>query len=749
MRASLRFTATLLTIFVLSLSIGALSAAPVSVGESGLRPKVGLVLSGGGARGFAHIGALKALEELCIPFDVITATSMGAMVGGAYAAGYSADDIRKITLDVDWTKMFAPRPDRKKLNWQAKEDDRRGLGFFEVGVDENGLRFPSEVIPSHELGIFLGRATQPFNTINDLNQLAIPFAAMATNLVTGERVVLNRRVTLAQAMRASMSIPGAFAPVPWQGLLLVDGGLVDNMPVGEARNMGADVVVAVNVGTPLSGREELTSVGAIMGQVVNLLTEQNVKTSIDSLTDRDIYIKPRLDGYSSSDFNKAAEIMKVGYEAVMQMKRRLQVFAVPPETYQRWLSARAERVLLNPEHVVESVEVVGLKTVNPERVRGSIGIRPGHIVTNEEVAEAARDVWGTGDFQGVPFRFEPGPRGTEVVVFEPTEKDWGYSSLKFGGNLQSDLDGENTFNVLLAHSWGWLNSWGGEWRNEIQGGEVKRAASEWYQPLGPSSNWFLRPSVSYEWSPFNLYADYEEPIARFRNEQFDTHLMLGYEIGKLGRVWGQAGWFHSRTKQEIGLFDVKITTKAKYLGVGVQFDTLDNPSFPRAGFGLKASVMQTIEPNVDGAEEQSEMLYALDVMKPVPLGERSTLLLAATLGKASQTSAFNLGGVFRLSGTPYGRFTGNRLELARVLFYHDASRVMREMKMPLYLGFSLEAGRAWNKLPGTQLWGGEDDWKRAASLYAASDTWFGPVYLVFGRTFGYSDAVTLYWGRLF
>ena len=185
MRASLRFTATLLTIFVLSLSIGALSAAPVSVGESGLRPKVGLVLSGGGARGFAHIGALKALEELCIPFDVITATSMGAMVGGAYAAGYSADDIRKITLDVDWTKMFAPRPDRKKLNWQAKEDDRRGLGLFEVGVDENGLRFPSEVIPSHELGIFLGRATQPFNTINDLNQLAIPFAAMATNLVTG------------------------------------------------------------------------------------------------------------------------------------------------------------------------------------------------------------------------------------------------------------------------------------------------------------------------------------------------------------------------------------------------------------------------------------------------------------------------------------------------------------------------------------------------------------------------------------
>ena len=176
------------------------------------RSKLGLVLSGGGARGFAHIGALKALEELRVRFDVIAGTSMGSMVGGAYAAGYSAKQIEDITLAVDWPRMFAPRPDRDRMDWQGKDNDRRGLGPTEIGVTRDGLRFSGQLVPSQELDIFLQRSTEPFNSVYDLSELDIPFAAVATDLESGQRVVLQKEISLAQAMRCSMSVPGAFRP---------------------------------------------------------------------------------------------------------------------------------------------------------------------------------------------------------------------------------------------------------------------------------------------------------------------------------------------------------------------------------------------------------------------------------------------------------------------------------------------------------------------------------------------------------
>lgn len=201
------------------------------------------------------------------------------------------------------------------------------------------------------------------------------------------------------------------------------------------------------------------------------------------------------------------------------------------------MSARYEKTLVDGEHNVSEVKVAGLEHVNPEHVLATIDIDTDKPVSNEQAAEAARDIWAEGDFQSVPFRFEPGPNGTEVLVFEPEEKTVGYSRLMFGGNVQSDFQSSNTFNVVLSHTWGWLNKWGGEWRNEIQLGEVKRFLSEFHQPLGVGGRWFLMPRVSYQWEPFDLYVgDSDTPVGEFRTETFEAGMFLGYEFPRLGRI---------------------------------------------------------------------------------------------------------------------------------------------------------------------------------------------------------------------
>ncbi len=713
------------------------------------RERIGLVLSGGGARGFAHIGVLKALEELHVPFDVVAGTSMGSMVGGGFAAGYSADEIRSITLSVNWPRMFAPSPDREKLTWRQKEDDRQGLGRGEIGLTRKGLEFPAEVVPSQELDIFLQRVTEPVASVNDLSQLSIPFAAVATDLETGERVVLQKNVTLAQAMRASMSVPGAYAPVQFHGRLLVDGGLVDNLPVGQARAMGAQRLVIINTGTPLGRRESLSSIVGIMGQVVNLLTEQNVQASKKEIGPGDIYIEPDLTGITSGDFMRADEIIARGYAAAMAQRERLKALAVRTDQYAAWAQARSDEMQRPREHMLSGVEVAGLETVNPERVISNIDIDTSKPVSNDEVAEAARELWATGDFQGVPFRFEPGPYGTEVLVFEPTEKDYGYSVLRFGGNLQSNFAQSNTFNVMLSHTWGWLNGWGARWTNLVQAGEVKRLSSDWMQPLGASSSFFIQPKVSYEWEPFDVYSDNGTAIARYHNERLDLGLALGYDLGRFGRVTVGGGWMDNRTKAEIGTIDLNARADSAYGRITFGLDTLDDASFPKKGLLVDASVWKAISPDSTRMETINSVAYDVNVWKPFSLGRRTTLLLSGRYARAPQAGNFNLGGVFNLSGSPYGRWAGNRLHLARAMLYHDVSRSVDILRMPVYIGASAEIGRAYDGGgDDSQIWQPDRSWKRAASIYAAVDSWFGPLYLVAGRTFGEESSITLYWGQL-
>src|SRR4051794_5123226 len=272
------------------------AARPVEPG----RPRIGLVLSGGGARGAAHIGVLKVLEENHVPIDAIAGTSMGAVVGGLYASGLTADDIEHVMESVDWQDAFRDRPPRTDLNFRRKLEDQNFLVKFPLGLKGKKFRLPRGLVQGQKLTQTLRALTLPVAQIQSFDDLAIPFRAIATDIVTGDRVVIDHG-DLTTAMRASLSAPGVFAPVESDGRMLVDGGLSSNLPVDVAREMGVDVLIVVDCGFPLLERGKLESVATVSNQMLAILIRHNSDLQRKTLTDKDIVIEPALGDYSSLD----------------------------------------------------------------------------------------------------------------------------------------------------------------------------------------------------------------------------------------------------------------------------------------------------------------------------------------------------------------------------------------------------------------------------------------------------------------
>ena len=711
------------------------------------RPCVGLVLSGGGARGFAHVGVIKVLEELGVKIDVIAGTSMGSMVGGAYAAGFTSQALEDTVLEVDWSKMLAPRPQRDILSWRRKLDDYKSLPSTGIEISNDGTpRFPDAFVPSEELDLFLARKTASSAMVEDLSMLPIPFAAPATNLVTGKRVVMQKDCTLSQAMRASMSVPGAFSPAKRGDELLVDGGLVDNLPVDLAREMGADIIIAVNVGTPLSGREQLNDVVGVMSQMVNLLTEQNVTASLASLSDRDILIRPELKDYTSADLDKSREIIAVGEAAGRAAADRLKVLAVGRQEWTAWNLARTQSFVnfdRSPKVITEiRVAQQGDAAVPPERIVERAAVPSGRAADRERLDDAARTVWADGYFDSVVYRLDPGPDGSAALVIEPKEKRAGYSSVRLGGSLETDFDSVSTYNLLFAHSWHLLNAWGGEWRNEIQVGDKQRFLSEFYQPLGRTLPLFVQPSISYERMRFDRYSGHEA-VAQWRSTFVDAEVLLGWELARLGYAGLSAGWLSSHTDIEIGRDQPPWRRKsAPYIGAELMLDTLDSVSFPTEGMRLQVSGKRS---NQAVGLTESNYMFGINALVPFSVG-RWTSVFEGEIGRSSVAGMYQLGGAGRMPGVPYGRWSGSRLEYAKASLMRNVSDWM-PIRVPVWIGGALEAGRAWNDVHGlSSNVENERAWAKSVSASIGVDSLIGPIFLVVGRTKGEGTSIYFRWG---
>ncbi len=476
-------------LFVPASPVEAQPAAPAGAaksagpGGSPKRPKVCLVLSGGGARGAAHIGVLRVLDEMRVPIHCVAGTSMGALVGGAYATGMSFAEMDEFTRRMSLEQLVREKPPRDELSMRRKRDDYTSLFSPEIGVGSDKATFTKGLVSGVQLETVL-RQLSKVQGYHDFDKLPIPYRAVATDLVTGKAVVF-KEGELANVMRASMSVPGAIAPAEFGGMILVDGMLTSNLPVETARAMGADVIIAVNVGTPLLKREELNGILGVAGQMLSILTEQNVQASIASLKPTDILISPELEGFSTADFDRLQKISALGEPAARKLADRLEQLSLPPHEYAA-LRRRQQVVVTTETQPVDEIRFEGLQRVNPATAQAMMETSPGKPIDQGKLDSDMRRIYGTGDFEHVNYRFLE-ERGRRVLAVDAVEKAWGPDYLRFGLGLSSDFGGDAYFNLLASYRKTWLNSLGAEWRTDVQFGNTRGLVSEFYQPLDPGA----------------------------------------------------------------------------------------------------------------------------------------------------------------------------------------------------------------------------------------------------------------------
>ncbi|MDB4584923.1 patatin-like phospholipase family protein, partial [Draconibacterium sp.] len=376
------------------------------------RPKIGLVLSGGGAKGVAHIGVLKAMEEAGLTPDYITGTSMGSIMGGLYSAGYSADELEELVLNVNWDNILTNKIPLNKVVYEEK--DYYGRYLLDFYLKNKKLQFPSGVIEGQALMELFSEVTRSVHHITDFNDLPIPFACVASNIVTGEPVVLNKG-SLALSMRASMAIPTVFTPVKIDGKLLVDGGLVRNMPVDEVKAMGADIVIGVFVGTDLSAEEDLKSLVSILTQSAFITSARDAEIQLNEC---DILVRPNLDGLSTSSFQKSSEILERGVTAG---KEYVEIFRQLADSLKQFGPLhKVVKPEIQETYVFDKIEIEGNKIITDEFIIGKMKFEPGDELSIDEIHDRIGMTYGTQYFERVTFQIlgEPGNRILKLQIVE-------------------------------------------------------------------------------------------------------------------------------------------------------------------------------------------------------------------------------------------------------------------------------------------------------------------------------------------
>jgi len=704
-------------------------------GASAAMPRIGLALSGGGARGLAHIGVLKVLEELRVPVHCVTGASIGAIVGGAYASGSPAARLETIVRATDWNQVFTDRPPRAEISSRRKEDDYKTLFAPEFGVKNSGLVLPKGIIAGVSIEAFMRALTEPSIEINDFQRLPIPFRAVAADIETGEAVVLDRG-NVAQAMRASMAVPGVIAPVEIGGRLLVDGGIANNLPIDEARKLCADVVIAVNISTPPLKREEISSALAVSLQLLNFLGKQTVDRQLASMGPRDVLIAPDLGDISAGSFERSGDAIRVGESTARGMADALARYSLPPEQYAALRSQQvAETKGLG---TVDEIRFEGLQRTNPEVLRSLVQSKPGEPLTQEKIGADLRRIYGRGDFESIDYRIMEEP-GTRVMVIQPREKSWGPDYLRFGVGLASDFHGENPFSALVSYRKTWLNRLGGEWLNEVQVGRVTRLFSEFYQPVDERGRTFVAPYGGIGQTTRPIFVG-EDRVAQYNVDEGRAGLDAGVVIGTMGEARIGALWRRVNAKVETGS-PVLPTVEETTAGPRLRFfaDQLDHAFFARSGYHAAASAYVADE--TFGSNRNYKRLEGQ--VSGVTSWGMHTFNLSASGGTDLDTDmpayeTFTLGGPLRLSGYRIDEFSGRRMALGRLMYYNRAVPLPDILGSGVYIGGSLEAGQMKDRFDGRSsagtIWSG--------SIFLAADTFLGPAY--FGLGAGEAGRWSLY-----
>ncbi len=685
------------------------------------RPRIGLVLGGGGARGIAHLSVIKEIERQGIPVDCIAGTSMGSLVGGLYASGMSSADMEKMLLTMDWNTVMKDTVARKDRSFRRKQDDLESLAPAKPGIDKNGLRIPSGLLAGENIQLFLERQIAASSGVTDFNRLPIPYRAVATDINTGKAVILDSG-SLAKAMRASMSIPGAFNPVTIDGRILVDGGMVNQVPVDVVRAMGADIVIAVDVGTPLSAITSQSSALAIGDQVMGLLTVGNTQAQLATLGPKDILIQPDLGKeVTTSSFEKAALALEIGDKAAAAAAPKLAALARPE------LPARRPAPNRDAQTRIAFIELDNQSEYDDRIFSRHLNSLKGETIDRDEIDKQIHAIYGQYPLELVSYEVveKQGETGLKVTVTPPVV---GKYFGEYGLNFSSSSSGQFLFNITTGVTVAPMNPSGGELRTLLTLGDEPSLSSEWYQPLAPASPFFTAIRVGYENPLLSLVDGNENVLVEYSAPTVFMSAKLGRSYGNWGELSLQANIANGQLERNIGspLFP-EYGYQRRELVLGFTIDTTDSLYLPRDGNLLAASVVSSV--NAWGSDDDYRQ-FNFDLMHARAIGKHSGfagLRYHNTFsGNAGFQNFYGLGGVTRFAGyQPQQQFAENYA----LVFAGYNFELGKLLGRSLVLGGSLERGKIW--YDNAVIF---DEYQTHGSVYLGFDSWIGLLMMGYGRS---------------
>ncbi|MGR3970919.1 patatin [Shewanella sp. 1180_01] len=701
------------------------------------RLKIGVVLSGGGAKGAAHVGVLKILEEHNIPVDYIAGTSIGAYVAGMYSLGYSASEVEAIMMGVDWDSGYSDTIPRNILSYRDKQLRDRYNIPLNIGYNEGQVRAPSGLLRGQTMSQLLRQSTDLVQQFGNFDDLAIPYRAVATDLETSLPVVISHG-SMVKAMQASATVPGALQPAQIEGKLLVDGGIANNMPVDVVKAMGADIIIAVDIGSPLVKKDKLDSTIAVLDQLSNFLTNASTEKQKLLLTDKDVLIRPAIDALSTTDFTIMPLALTLGKEAANGQLDKLSSMSVSPEEYAAYVEAKQAKgklLMADVRHSVNEIVFDNQSKVSLNLLTETLNIKPGQAVSKDELNEALKRIYSLNKFERVDAEFVEGEDG-RVLTVTTKAKSWGPNYFQLGFNWEDDFNSESAISFDMAYTMTDLTFNGGEWRNEIKLGMEKLFATEFYQPLDRDQQFFSRARYQYDTRNWDLY-DNNNRLLTFDKKTHTIELGIGYNYTSQGMI--ELGLVAERgaiINDAWLLRDLDFSSYGAYFRFG--YDSLDSISFPTSGNRVTLNVYvrnEDFDDIIDDNQNEYSVQIEADWKGALSVGNH------AFVGKASISTNDNdgmntlhlseLGGFLNLSGYHKDSLTGAHKVFGAFVYQYDLGRDALGMTdYPLYLGWSLEAGNVWDERSEVTL----TDLIYASSLYIGTDTSMGPAAIGFGIT---------------
>jgi NTE family protein len=734
--------------WIVLMALGAFASMTAHAAANQPSPCIGVVLGGGGARGAAHIGVLQVLEREHIPVCRIGGTSMGSIVGGLYAAGYSADEMENVVGALDWKDLFSDDPDRAEEPMHRKDADYRYLLNFEVGYKNGHIVTPAGVVQGQKLLLLLRRLLISTWNVHDFNDLSIPFRAVATDIVVGKPVVFASG-DLPLAIRSSMSVPGAFAPTNVDGKLLVDGGLMDNVPIDVVRAMGADRLIVVDVGSPLAEESQLSNPVALLNQMVSALMAEKTDRQLKALSSDDILIRPALGTLGAGEFNRAEEAIAIGRAAAEAALPRLRALSASPAAWQAYVDNHRKRDF-DPK-LVAFVDVDAKDTRTAKFAGKQMQPEVGKPFDPTEVEKRVGTIYGQGGYQQVDYHLveRDGDRGIRLT---PVDKAWGPIYGKMGFQLDDDFNGRSEYLISAEITATNLNDSGGEWRNTLWSGRIGGIRSEFFQPFGQGSTVYVMPTATVRTEDVPVFdGKGEKELAEYRIRRRGGSLEIG---------WTPASYWRISASVERGRDsgDLRVGTPSTFpngisdyaaLGLGLDWDSLDNAQFPTRGAHINfdySSYRTFLGGKVDGDVARLVADWVPDW--GLSTGRYHLLLGLRASSALDNTNFFEsqsfLGGFLNLSGYGERSLYGTQSALGRAVLYRRTGNLDALFSTPIFIGMSLEAGNTWRTKNDVRL----DSLIYAGSIFAGVQSPLGPVFLGVGHAAGGHTAVYLTFGSL-